>query len=286
VIAVLGGLGAALMWAATTLCSSRSTRMIGARSVLSWVMIVGCAIVIPWVAVTGVPAGLDGAAAAWLVVSGAGNVAGLLLTYAALRTGKVGVIAPIISTEGAIAAVIALVTGERVGVASGVMLLVIAAGIVLAGAAREPGPAREPSAPDERRAVALALAAAACFGVGLYSTGRVSLDLPVAWALLPARAIGVAVVAAPLALTSRLRLSRDALPLVVAGGLCEVAGFGLFAVGARHGIAVSAVLASQFGGIAAIAGFLLFRERLVRVQVIGVTAIVVGVAALTALQSA
>jgi drug/metabolite transporter (DMT)-like permease len=284
VIAVLGGLGAALMWAGTTLCSSRSTRMIGPRSVLSWVMIVGSLIVVPWVVALGIPDDLDAVSGAWLFVSGAGNVVGLLLTYAALRIGKVGVVAPIVSTEGAIAAVIAVAMGEHLGAGAGSMLILIAVGIVLAGVARDPQPAID--APRELDAILLAAAAAGCFGIGLYATGHVSADLPIAWALLPARLIGLVAVAAPLALLSGLRLTRPALPLVVAGGICEVAGFACYAVGARHGIAVSAVLASQFGGIAALVGFALFRERLARIQVVGVTAIVVGVAVLSGIQSA
>ena len=58
-----------------------------------------------------------------------------------------------------------------------------------------------------------------------------------------------------------------------------------FTIGARHGIAVTAVLSSQFGALAAFAGFLLFHERLTRVQVLGVATIAVGVAVLTGLQT-
>jgi drug/metabolite transporter (DMT)-like permease len=65
----------------------------------------------------------------------------------------------------------------------------------------------------------------------------------------------------------------------------EVAGFALFAFGARHGIAVAAVLSSQFAAIAAIAAYLLFRERLTPVQVAGVAVIVVGVGILSGIQS-
>ncbi len=46
---------------------------------------------------------LDAATIAWFGVAGAGNAVGLLLTYLALRTGKVGIVAPIVSAEGAIA---------------------------------------------------------------------------------------------------------------------------------------------------------------------------------------
>jgi len=71
----------------------------------------------------------------------------------------------------------------------------------------------------------------------------------------------------------------------VASGIAEVVGFASFAVGARDGLAVTAVLASQFAAIAAVAAFVLFQERLGRMQLVGVTTIVVGVAILTWLQA-
>ena len=50
-------------------------------------------------------------------------------------------------------------------------------------------------------------------------------------------------------------------------------------------MAVAAVLASQFAAISAVVAFALFGERLARVQVAGVAAIVAGVAVLSALQA-
>lgn len=282
-IAILGGLGAAAIFATATLCSSRSTRMIGPGPVLSWVMLIGVVIVLPWAAVEGVPDGLDARNVGWLAVAGLGNVVGLLLAYSGLRIGKVGIVAPIVSTEGAIAAVIAVGAGERISWAAGVTLAVIAVGIFLAAATRDPA-IQGAQAPD--RVVALyAFAAALSFGISLYATARVSADLPVVWALVPARLAGVLLVALPLILRSQLRLTRPAVPLVLASGIAEVAGFGLFAVGSRHGIAVTAVLASQFGAIAAVAAFLLFRERLRPVQVAGVVTILAGVSVLSAIQA-
>lgn len=282
-IAVLGGLGAATVFAAATLCSSRSTRMIGAGPVLAWVMMIGFVIVVPWAAAEGVPDGLDGRSAAWLAVAGLGNVVGLLLAYSALRRGKVGVVAPIVSTEGAIAAVISVIAGEKIAEGVGVTLGFIALGIVLAAATRD-AQAVGTAATDWLVAL-LAVAAAASFGVSLYATARVSAELPIVWALLPARVVGLLVVALPLALTARLTLTRRALPLVVASGLAEVVGFALFALGSRHGIAISAVLASQFGAIAGIGAFFLFRERLARLQLVGVVMIVAGVSVLSVLQT-
>ena len=48
-----------------------------------------------------------------LLPMNAGSAAGLSMMYRALRLGKVGVVAPIASTEGAIAAVISIALGEQ-----------------------------------------------------------------------------------------------------------------------------------------------------------------------------
>jgi drug/metabolite transporter (DMT)-like permease len=279
-LAILGGLGAALAWTATTLVASRASRLVDAWSLLATVMTVGLLVSAPVAAIAGVPSGLNRHSFGWLAVSGMANVAGLLLTYAALSVGKVGVVAPVTSTEGAVAAVIAVIAGEQLSGGTVAALIAVAAGVALAAHT----PAVDGRVPrSEVRAIVLAAGAAMSFGLGLYSTGRVGQTLGVAWAALPPRAVGVVVIAFPLLLARRWRMTRDALPFALVGGLCEVLGFTSYAFGARHGLAVAAVLASQFAGIAAVASFFLFRERLTRVQVTGVVAIVCGVSVLSAL---
>jgi drug/metabolite transporter (DMT)-like permease len=279
--AVLGGLGAAICFAVATLCSSRTSRMIGPASVLAWVALVGLAIVGPFVLVGGSPAGLDAGAVGWLAVSGLGNAAGLLLAYTGLRSGKVGIVAPIVSTEGAVAAVIALAGGERITLPVVVSLVVIVGSVLLAALTAP----EAITSGETRRPAAFATGAAIAFGVSLYATARVGQELPIAWAVLPGRLVGVALVALPLAASSRLRISRRATPLVLLAGACEVGGFASFTLGARDAIAVSAVLASLFAAFATIAAYFLFRERLVRDQRIGVVGIVLGVALLSVLRS-
>src|SRR6266516_1875306 len=274
-LAIFGGLGAAAAFAMATLCSSRSTRMIGPSSVLAWVMLVGLCVTGPLALHDGLPSQLVASSFGWVLVAGCGNVLGLLLAYAGLRIGHVGLVAPILSAEGALAAVISVMAGEPIALGMGATLGLLALGIGLAADAR--GDEAKIVVRDDRRATLFALAAAVAFGTSLYATGRLGAELPLAWVLLPARLVGVVVVGVPLALSRRLRLSRRALPLVVASGLCEVAGFGLFALGARDGIAISAVLASQFGALAGVIAYLLVRERLARMQLAGVATIVVGV---------
>ena len=128
------------------------------------------------------------------------------MNYAALRIGKVGIVAPIVSTEGAIAAVISVAAGERLQGVSYALLAIVAVGVVLAGAGHEGG-----GGESGLRPVLLAVGGASLFGVSLYATGRVGAELPLFWAVLPARLVGVVAVAVPLIATSRLRLTRSAL---------------------------------------------------------------------------
>jgi len=53
VIAVLGGLGAAVAWATTMLTASRASPLIGSWSTLAWVMLTGLLVVGPVALVQG-----------------------------------------------------------------------------------------------------------------------------------------------------------------------------------------------------------------------------------------
>ena len=282
-IAILGGLGAAVAWTVSTLCSSRSSRLIDPASVVGWMLIVGLAITAPLAALHGVPARLGAGSGAWLGISGGGNVLGLVLTYRALRIGQVALIAPLVATEGAVAAVIAVIAGESLAPGAAATLLAIVAGVWVASV-----PDRRPAAtaaPHPTAAIALAMAAALAFGVSLYATARAGDELPVAWVVLSARAIGAVALALPLAVARRLELTRAAVPLVVTSGVCEVLGFFSYTTGARHGIAVAAVLASQVGGLSALAAYFAFGERLSRQRTLGVCTMLAGVAVLSALRA-
>ena len=281
-IAIVGGLVAAAMWAASALCTARSTRMIPPVAVLGWVLVIGSVITAPFALAQGVPPELESEQVLLLVVTAIGNTTGLLFAYSALRFGKVGVVAPITSAQGAAAAVIAVLAGEQIATGAGVALGVIVVGVTLSSMSRT---VEEGSGRREGLAIWFALGAALFFGVGLWAMGRLSEDLPVAWIIFPSRTIAVVLLTVPLAFTGRLVMTRKAAPLVVGSGILEVLGVVAFTIGARHGIAVAAVLGSQFAAIATIAAFVLFRERLARVQVFGVAVIAVGVAVLTALQA-
>ena len=286
-LAIAGGLGAALSWATATVASSRSSRMIGPLSVLGWVMVVGLvASIAP--ALLSVSAPIGPLELIELLLIGASYTTGLLLAYAGLSIGRVSIVAPITATEGAAAAVLSVILGASLRPMTAVILAIIVVGVVLAAYERAADPER-PRATDpatQRRTVMLALAAAAAFSVGLVLAGKVgAAGVSPAWVIVAGRGVGTLAIAVPLTLRGRFRLVRPAVPLVVTSGLLEALGSGLYVIAASVDIPTAAVVSSQFAAIAALAAFVLFGERLQRVQVLGVGLIVLGVTLLAASQA-
>jgi drug/metabolite transporter (DMT)-like permease len=312
VTAILGGLAAAVLWATATLASSRSSRMIGSRVVLAWVMIVGTIVGLPLALVTGVPTHVPAGTVPLVLLAGLCYSAGLYATYKALTIGKVSIVAPIVATEGAVGAVIAVALGDPLSLIAALLLAVIAGGVVLSSIepARPDVPAGDielaadaldgPERVDARariadhaallvddavrtrRTVLFSVAGALIFGVGLVAAGKAAALIPPIWVAVGARLVGLAVVALPLLLQQRLVLTRHALPLIVIAGIGEIIGSTASAWGSTDSIPITVVLGSQFAAIAAVVAFLLFGERLSRTQIVGVVLIVSGVAALAA----
>ena len=280
-IPILAGLGAAVAFAASVLASTVSSRRIGAGSTVGWVLLIGFPIAA--LAALADTTGLTSAAAPWLLVAGLGNVIGLSCEYAALRIGRVSVVAPLTSAEGAVASLMSIVAGARFTVGLLLALGIIVTGGAVTAASVGPDGSEQPRRPHAALlSVALALLAAICFGSSLYSTGRVSQSLPLGWVLLPARLCGVLLITIPLAARGRLRIERGVAPVLMVAGLAEIVGFLCLGIGGRANIAITSVLASQFAAFAAIGAVFLFGERLGASQKVGILAIAIGTALVAA----
>ena len=120
------------------------------------------------------------------------------------------------------------------------------------------------------------------FGVSLYAAGRVGNEASVLWVLVPARLLGTVFMLAPLRLRGALSLTGRTLPLVAAAAAAEVVGIVSYELGAQHGLAVAAVLSSQFAALVALGAFLLFHQRLSRSQLAGLVIVAAGVSLLAA----
>lgn len=301
-IAVAGGLGGAICFAVAALCASSSSREIGAASTLAWVMALGLGILVVPIALVGNPSRLSGDTVALLCTAGLSNVIGLHLEYVAFRRVAVGIVVAVASTEGMVAAVLSSVFGTPLAASTVVLLVVITIGVVLAAAHLDPpgdGSAGSQVQQGSRssaigvmkrldgsrtRSALLVVPVALLFGITLYATGRAGTEAPIIWALLPARLFGTLLITSPLLVRRKLRISRRTFPLVLSGGVAEVVGLVSYTFGARHELAVAAVLASQCAAITTVAAFFLFGERLRRHQVLGIATVVVGVVTLSALR--
>src|SRR5439155_16580789 len=140
-----------------------------------------------------------------------------------------------------------------------IVLGLIALGVVLAAVER----ARDDQVVDPtrtardlanpRRAVVLAIAAAAVFSIGLVLSGRLgAAGMPPLWVIVASRTIGVLLIALPLVLQRQFRLTRPAVPLVLLAGVLEAVGSGVYVIAASSDIAVAAVLSAQFAAIVAV----------------------------------
>jgi drug/metabolite transporter (DMT)-like permease len=280
VIGVLLATFTACTWGSISVLEARVSRALGGPSALAWIFGVGLVVVVPIALIHGFPDASAGAWA-WALVASGGSLAGLAMMFTALQYGRIGLVAATISSQGAFASVYAAIGGESLHPLSFVAIAVSAAGtFVLIGAGGPVAP------PRERRGILLALGAAGFTGISLYAASRGGSSIGAEWVVTCVRVSSVAVVLAPLAVTRRLKSPRGVVVPILIAGVAEVAAFGAYiAASDRIGVAVPAVIASQFALIAATVGWFVLGERLGTRQLAGAGAILAGVTALTILQA-
>jgi drug/metabolite transporter (DMT)-like permease len=127
--------------------------------------------------------------------------------------------------------------------------------------------------------------AACSFGIGLVGSAKAGEELGALWTILVARAIGVAAIAGPLLATRSLPRPGRVWWMVTFSALAELIGFAAFIGGSENGVAIPAVLASQFAAVAAATSYVVFGERLGLRQRAGAAVIFAGVAVLSLLRA-
>ena len=281
-MAILEGLLAAMVWAAGNLAASRGSRLMAPYSLLAGISLVGLLLCVPLLIAEGAPHDTSAGALGWLTVGGAANIAGLSLLYIAYRVGDVSLVAPIISTEGAVAAAIAIAAGERVQVTVVVLLVLIVFGVVRVADSDSVQVAVHGR--FSWGVVTVACLGAVCFGLSLYASGRAAAHEQFGWVAVSPRVVGVICVTLPLALRGRVRIPRAGVRLLLLAACGEVGGFCLYSVAAHRSVAIAAVLGSLFAAFAVLGATVLFGERMNRAQWSGFALIVIGVAVLSAVR--
>lgn len=279
-IAVLGGLIAAAAWGCSTIFASRASRQIGAESTLGWVGIGGAVVITPIALVYGIRPGTDWTDWALVVVGAMGSVIGLRFTYKALSQGKVGVVVAITSTEGAIAALIAFALGAPLGWLAAMGIALATAGVAAVGLGRHSADTGE-MVRDNRKAGVNAAIAAGVFGASLYVSGDVGARVGPPWVVMGARWLGILTMAVPQLARGTFSAARPALWFALAAGALESTGFLGFLWGAEVNVGIAAVVATQYATVATLISWIVLHERLSRVQVGGIAAVIIGVVTLS-----
>jgi drug/metabolite transporter (DMT)-like permease len=218
---------------------------------------------------------------AWAVATGVLIVGASLCWLGAIATGKVSLVTPIVATDGAIAALISVAAGERLGPGVGAALAVIVMGVVLVSARGGIHIHGEGSG----RTILLALGAGVLFGL-TFVTGAQPEELNAIWIVAIGRVVALAV-ALPIVVSrgATIRPSRAALPYIAVTGAFDVVGYAAFIQGSRTSLAVASVVASQYVVVAVLGGVVFFHERLTRLQTAGIALTIAGVTALAVAQA-
>src|SRR5262249_55768870 len=273
------GLLAALLWGLPDVPLAVAIRRVGELPVLVGSLAVGTLVCIPIVVATGAPhmtaRGLGLASAAAAV-----TVAAYLTAFTAFQTCPVSVVTPILSCEGAAAAVIAVIFGEQLDAVLAFFLALAVLGVVLVGIG---GGDRQAA---HARGVAFVCLSALIWGVVLSLGAPVSSELGVWWgfllvrvfALLFALAIAVGTRRGP-ALGPALRREPWR---IAAWGLGDAGAYLCFYLAAHRGpVAVASVLAAQFALFGALSGVVFLGERLRPHQWLGVAIVLAAVSAIS-----
>lgn len=252
-------------------------RRVGELPVLVWSLAIGTLAALPIVAVTGAPH-LSTRGLLLAIAAAAVTVPAYLTAFAAFQTCPVSVVTPILSCEGAAAAVIAVIFGERLDAALAFSLAFAVVGVVLVGISGED------HQHAHARGVAFVCLAALIWGVVLALGAPVSNELGVWWGFLLVRFLAL-LFALTLALGTRRgatlgpALRREPWR-ITAWGLSDAGAYLSFYLAAHRGpLAVASVLAAQFALFGAFSGVLLLGERLRAHQWLGIAIVLSAVSA-------
>jgi len=277
---VLGGLIAALMWGSSTIMAGRSARQIGPESTLGWVGIGGAVVITPIALIYGIKPSTHWIDWVLVLVGAAGSVVGLRFTYKALSLGKVGVVVAITSTEGAIASIVAVIFGATIGLMAAFGIVLATAGVAAVSLGRHADDSHE-AVRDNRKASVNAATAAAIFGGSLFVSGDVASRVGPPWVVMGARWLGILTMAVPQLLRGRFSAARPALFFALLAGIGESMGFLGFLWGAEVNVGIAAVVATQYATVATLISWVVLKERLSRVQLGGIVAVICGVVILS-----
>ena len=266
---------ASLAWGVADFLGGLKSRVVSTLVVLLLSQVSGLVAIGLAVAVAGNPP--PGASVLWAVPASVFGLVGLGAFYRGMAVGSISIVAPIAAVGAVVPVVFGLATGDDVSRFQGVGFALALAGVAAASFERHEGVVR--------------LGAGVPWGIlalvglgGYYVPMHEASEGDFLWAVLVLRVTAsVLAVAAWVVLRPPLRAARGHLGPIVLIGILDTAANTLFAAAASAGeVSVVSVLAALYPIPTVALAALVLHERADRLQLVGVSAALVGVVLISA----
>jgi drug/metabolite transporter (DMT)-like permease len=275
------GLLAALLWGGTDFLVGLNARAVGVKRAVYFGQALGFSIMsllliaFPAFILKSLSASLD----VWLIgiVAAVLTVSGALALSKAFALGKASIVAPLVTSYGVVTTLLSWAGGEQISLIQLLCIALCVIGVILSSIHSD---SKLPHTTQASSSIAYALLAAVFYGTSFWLQGRFVLPMlgPVTMLWL-AYLIGLIVL---VVIVLRVKDGLKIPPLkncmtLTGASLMNLGGFSSFAWGAVAGsVSVVTVISTLSGGIAAILGYVFFKERLGKIQVLGVVLVLVG----------
>ncbi len=280
---VMMGLLAAIFWGATDFLVGVNARAVGIKPAVLFGQILGMlimSIILLFFADYSKLIEASLTVIALGVLAAVLTVIGALSISKAFALGKTAVVAPLVTSYGAFTTLLAWGSGESITVAQFIGIMICVSGVLLTSSKGEK------LSSDSRRhnglAVMFAILAAFFYGSSFWIQGKYTLpSLGPVGMLWLGYVVGV-VFLLPMFLNKKSAVgfklpSIKALVPLCSASLFNLGGFAAFSWGALNGsISIVTVISTLSGGIAAVLGFLVYKEKLSLLQLLGIFSVLVG----------
>lgn len=278
-MAILLSLFSSFLWGSADFEGGRMAKRLPAIAVTGMSQVIGLIFGLIIVVATGqwrAPAfGHDGYVVPG-VIAGLAGYLGLVLLYAGLATGRMGVVSPISSLCAIVPVTVALLTGEHVPLLKGIGITVAIIGAFCAS-----GPEVSQGLP--LRPVMLAVGAAAGFGTALVFMAKGSASSALMTMVIMRGTTFLVSSSIAIKHHSIGGIQRSDLPKLIFIGVADFSANLLLGIASTRGlVSIVMVLGSLFPIMTAVLAFKILHERLHRVQYAGIVLAVVGVAIISA----
>jgi len=274
-VAILLALMSSMVWGTSDFIGGMVSRRTPSHAVVALSQATGLAAV----TVAALVSGGFGHRVDWVgpaIIAGASLAAGLVMFYAALATGAMGIVSPIAALGVLVPVGVGLAEGDKLNATTSIGIVLALGGVISAS-----GP--EFSVQAHARSIVLAAASALCFGIAILflAKGAKADPLMSLWGMRATSVIGVtiAILISPRRRAASLAIRRQDVPLVMGAGIGDSTANLLFQLASLRGyLSVVSVLASLYPAMTAMLAWVVLHQRLQRTQLIGIIAALGGVA--------